>query len=167
MFTEVTADGPRLRADRPASVFSSTSWTADEDFNVLLKALDIYQAAKTGNPDLPRLIVLITGRGDLRAPFEAEVARRENGGLWPDILVRCLFVSARDYPLLLGSADLGVSMHQSSSGRDLPMKVVDMFGCGVPVLARNFACINELVRDGINGRVFDTPEELAQQLIVS
>lgn len=158
---------PELRPDRPAFIVSSTSWTADEDFSLLLQALDKYQAAKARDPALPKLLVVITGKGAGRAPFEAQVAQRERSGQWPDVCVRCLFVSAKDYPVVLGCADLGISMHQSSSGRDLPMKVVDMFGCGVPVLARDFACIGELVRDGANGRIFRTGDELGDQLIVS
>jgi glycosyltransferase involved in cell wall biosynthesis len=50
-------------------------------------------------------------------------------------------------------------------GLDLPMKVVDMFGCSIPVLAKRFPAIGELVIDGVNGRLFDKESDLKQSLI--
>jgi glycosyltransferase involved in cell wall biosynthesis len=70
-----------------------------------------------------------------------------------------------DYPKLLGCADLGISLHTSTSGIDLPIKIIDMFGCQVPVCAIRYSCITEVMRHGWNGMVFNTSDELAGQML--
>ncbi|GAA5915759.1 hypothetical protein JCM5296_002648 [Sporobolomyces johnsonii] len=167
-----------LLPDRPALLVSATSWTADEDFSILLGALELYESAArayaagegafkhVGGEErgrLPRVVVVITGKGEGKKAFEAEVERREKAWEW--VRVRTAWLALDDYPKLLGSADLGISLHTSSSGVDLPMKVVDMFGCGLPVVALDFACIGELVQDGTNGRTFRTAQNLADRLV--
>jgi len=149
---------PTLRTERTALLVSSTSWTADEDFGLLLEALEIYNrvaSAREGEGGLPRVLVMITGKGPLKDMYMGKIRRLQCA--WD--FVRCIstWLDAADYPLLLGcflfsflnlcvltsrntgSADIGICLHSSSSALDLPMKVVDMFGCGLPVCALDFA----------------------------
>uniref|UniRef100_A0A3Q3CWN3 Chitobiosyldiphosphodolichol beta-mannosyltransferase n=1 Tax=Haplochromis burtoni TaxID=8153 RepID=A0A3Q3CWN3_HAPBU len=139
------ADGTvTLRAERPALLLSSTSWTEDEDFSILLTALEGSPARK--GPQKEHYMKLI----DSLHLEHVEICTP--------------WLEAEDYPLLLGSADLGVCLHKSSSGLDLPMKVVDMFGCCLPVCAVHFNCLDELVKHEENGLIFKDSAELAEQL---
>lgn len=124
----------RKASRREALVVSATSWTADEDFGTLLAALDAYDEAAAKDDSLSSLSVVITGKGPLKANFETEVQRRQ----WRHVRARTAWISREDYARLLGAADLGISLHASSSGVDLPMKAVDMLGADLPVLALRF-----------------------------
>lgn len=158
VFTETDGEKFSLRKDRPALLVSSTSWTEDEDFSVLLEALTKYEASES---PLPPLVCVITGKGPMKEMYCQKIA---SSG-FKRVSVVTPWLEVEDYPSMLAAADLGVCLHTSSSGMDLPMKVVDMFGSGLPVAAIHYNCLHELVKDGINGVVFKDGEELAGILV--
>ncbi|CAH0546908.1 unnamed protein product [Brassicogethes aeneus] len=158
-----TVDGKiYLKENRPGLLVSSTSWTEDEDFSVLFSALQEYEEHhNSGNQrKLPDLICVITGKGHLKKYYCDKIAEQN----WKHVTILTPWLESCDYPKILASADLGVSLHTSSSGLDLPMKVVDMFGCGLPVCAYDFTCLNELVKNGKNSYTFKDSQELSKRL---
>ncbi|XP_074742162.1 chitobiosyldiphosphodolichol beta-mannosyltransferase isoform X2 [Strix uralensis] len=148
-FTEVDEKNGHVikTRGRPALLISSTSWTDYEQY--------INEGVK-----LPPLVCVITGKGPLKDYYNGLINKLH----FKHIQICTPWLEAEDYPLLLGSADLGVCLHKSSSGLDLPMKVVDMFGCCLPVCAIYFECLHELVKHDENGLIFRDSKELAEQL---
>jgi len=150
---------------RAAVLVSSTSWTEDEDFGMLLSAVAKYDEMREigvgGAQGLPPLVLLITGKGPLKAFYEQEIAKM---GL-RHVAIYTLWLAAEDYPKVLASADIGISLHTSSSKLDLPMKVVDMLGAGLPVCALTYPTLTELLpADGSRGCHFEDGEGLLRLL---
>ncbi|PCH06251.1 Hypothetical protein PENO1_018130 [Penicillium occitanis (nom. inval.)] len=163
---EVTATKAKLASGDVRVLVSSTSWTPDEDFLVLIDALCRYSEVATAeNTTLPRVLAIITGKGPQKEMYLNEISSREKAGKLEKVTIKTAWLSTLDYARLLGCASLGVSLHTSSSGVDLPMKVVDMFGAGLPVVGwSRFEAWPELVTEGVNGRGFGSSEELASHL---
>ena len=144
---------------------SSTSWTADEDFSIFLNALCQYAKRSREHPRLPELVVIITGKGPQKEHYLSRIKELTKQDALEQISIHTDWLNFEDYALLLGAADLGISLHTSSSGVDLPMKVVDMFGAGLPVLGwSQFAAWPELVTENVNGKGFGSSTEMARIL---
>lgn len=107
--------------------------------------------------------VVITGKGPLKAHYQEVFAARNDS--WTNVNIETVWLDTEDYPKLVGSADIGVCLHFSSSGLDLPMKVVDMFSAQLPCFAIEYRSISELVKDKVNGRVFKNEDQLYEMLI--
>jgi beta-1,4-mannosyltransferase len=145
-------------------IICPSSWTEDEDFDVVVDAvvrleerIRGWEATDPGRR-FPQLIVLITGDGARRVAFE----RRFAGLPSRRVHLRARWLEPEEYPQVVGSADLGLCLHRSSSGLDIPIKIADLFGAGVPVCALDYgACLAERVRHAENGLLFSTARQLA------
>jgi beta-1,4-mannosyltransferase len=148
----------------PALLISPTSWTADEKLDLLLDALVAYDAAAAGAggaSDLPPILTLVTGSGPMKQAFEDRVAATP----LTHVTVRTAWLEADEYPRAMAAADLGMCFHTSASGLDLPMKIADMFGAGIPVCAFDYGpCLQEIVHPGVNGVLFTTADECCAQI---
>lgn len=156
-------------------IITSTSYTPDEDIYILLKAAEEYDEYKSGLTQtngsagkltkkiaLPNLRIIITGKGPMLPEIKTYIAEKLDN--LKHVKVYTAWLSTTDYPLVLGVADIGVSLHMSSSGVDLPMKAVDMFGCGVPVISLLYPALPELVKEGTNGLYIQDSSDLATAL---
>jgi beta-1,4-mannosyltransferase len=138
-----------------------TSWTWDEDFDLLLEALEHWDTLTAGEPGRGNLCVVITGNGALRQSFEERIVTRT----WKRARLLTRWIAPDDYPAFLASADIGLCFHTSASGLDLPMKIAEMRGAGLPVFAYRYApCIGEQIENGRTGVLFRDAAELARHL---
>jgi beta-1,4-mannosyltransferase len=155
-----------LEPRRIPLVVCPTSWTPDEDFDLLIESLERTERTLTrrrpSDGPAPQIAVLVTGRGQLRAQFEQRLAKR---GL-QRVAARTVWLDPGQYPVLVGMADLGLCLHQSSSGLDLPMKLADFRGVGVPAGAYDYApVLGEVLTPGHEGVTFRDAGELAALLV--
>jgi beta-1,4-mannosyltransferase len=162
LFTRFGVHGPTV-----GFIVCPTGWTEDEDFDLVIDAVPRieerirgWEAAAPGRR-FADLVILVTGDGARRAEFE----RRFAGLPARRVQMRARWLEPEDYPKVVGSADLGLCLHRSSSGLDIPMKVADLFGAGVPVCALDYGIgLAERVRHGDNGLLFSTAHQLSDVL---
>lgn len=136
---------------RPAIVLSPTSWTRDETLDMLVSAADDLDARWTASGPRDGLLMVVSGHGAGRDAFEARINARR----WSRVRIITTWVPGDDYPALVAAADAGISLHRSSSGLDLPMKICDFQAAGIPVCALDYGdTLLEMITPGQDAVLF-------------
>lgn len=144
-------------------LITSTSFTADEDFGLLIEALTLLDKKLSERKAENRILMFVTGKG----PLQSEFLNSVNSKIWKNVIIKNVWLPINTYPNILRISDLGISLHYSSSGLDLPMKIVDLFGSGIPVLSLSYPVISELVKNNVNGLLMENnvdPNEMADKI---
>jgi beta-1,4-mannosyltransferase len=159
MRSKAPASSETIRDSAVPLAVCPTSWGADEDFDLLLEALERTDRSLAKGPKPGRLSVLLTGTGELRGAFEARLARRQ----FTHVVVK---VAGVDAHAAIETADVGLCLHQSASGLDLPIVLSDLRGAGVPACVYDYApVLTEVLTNGREGVRFGEPGELTALLV--
>lgn len=150
--------GVSEREGRPLLFVVSSSWSHDDDFDTLIAAVKAYDA----NPKVTRrLLFVLTGSGPVKAHYAAVFKAMDLS----KVSFAILWFEAKDYPRIVACCDYGISLHNSTSGFDLPIKALDYMACEVPCIAYEYTkTIKELVVGQKNGLLFRTADDLAKIL---
>jgi beta-1,4-mannosyltransferase len=136
---------------------SPSGFSADEDMDMLLDAFILLNRASPARP----ILLFATGYGPLRSRFEARANKIAND----NVRIVTGWLPEPLYRDLLRAADLGVSMHRSASGVDLPMKLVDMVEAGLPAAVFDYGtALSELVPPELKPLMFTDAQGLADRL---
>lgn len=156
-FTRLEGDTIVEKKNRPLLLLSNSSFSIDDDYESLLQALQMYdERLKTR-----KLVLVMSGQGPCKQNWQRRFERTH----FNNINVIFKWFEAKDYPLIVASADYGICMHNSTSGVDLPIKILDLQSCKVPVLAYEYSStIREQVTEGKNGYLFRSSADLSDLL---
>ena len=157
----VLPDQP-LPPDDAMWIVAPSSWGADEDHEAILHVARYWAAhAADWGAEVRPVVFIATGRGAARDAFVQEAARLPAG----PVSVRTAWLPPEEYPVMLAAADAGLCLHRSSSGLDLPMKLVDMRGAGLPALVLDYGpVLRETFVEGGDGWLFKNDAELAGRI---
>jgi UDP-N-acetylglucosamine--N-acetylmuramyl-(pentapeptide) pyrophosphoryl-undecaprenol N-acetylglucosamine transferase len=143
--------------DAPPLIVAPSSWSIDDDFDLLIDAL---RDADARLRDGERLVLALTGYGERRTVIENAIDALQ----LTRIAVVTGWLTEPDFIALLGSADAGLSLHRSASGVDIPIKIAEMIGCGVPIIALDYgSALRETA--GTDATYFRSANDLAEALL--
>lgn len=68
------------------------------------------------------------------------------------------------YPSVLSAFDIGIYFPESEFVLEISPRLLEMAASGIPIIAFRFGCVNEIVKENVNGIVLNNINELGSKL---
>lgn len=145
------------KKNSPLLLLSNSSYSEDDDFQILINALNLFEKSKFQK----KIILIMSGSGPTKKNWQKKF-QIEN---FKKTQIFFKWFEDSDYPKICATVDFSVSLHNSKSKVDLPIKILDVFACEVPCIAFFYSdTISELVAENLNGVFFRDEIELEEIL---
>lgn len=147
----------KVRPDRDEriTIMTGTSFTEDEELPMIEEAAVALDHLATAGR-IPPITFIVAGDGDRREELERK---------WHALPLRHVrfefgWFRQDEYQRRLRQSTIGLSLHRSTSNLDLPMKVSDMIGAGLPMLVLDYDPVLREMIDERSTMFFRTGPEL-------
>ncbi len=148
-----------------------------ENFNVLIKGLKIYDdesQLQSKLKKLPNLLIIIFYNNNNYIDYEKQINLQDFKNITIKFLNSSLNENSKTistkknlnykkYLKILSLSDLYISFYKSFNGINIPIDLINISGCGIPIISisflnknykkksLNYLSISELIKDNING----------------
>lgn len=107
-----------------------------------------------------KFVFIVFGNGKIREKFEERIEKI----VIQNSTFKFLPFQYNIYPLVLGACDIGIYFSEPDFVFETSPHLLAIAGCGMPIITFRFGCVNEIVKENINGMILNEFSDLGPKL---
>ena len=103
---------------------------------------------------------VIFGNGKSQSIFQKKVKNLNNSNESKNIKFAFFTFQYDIYPSILGACDIGIYFNENDNGTEIPLPILQMSGCCLPIISFQYGCVSEIIKNKQNGFIIENRSKL-------